>query len=148
MVIAKFFHVISVVVWVGGMFFAYMALRPTLAECLEPPQRLKVWEGVFKRFFPWVWTAVALILSSGLYMMMVMGQAAIHIMIMATLGIIMMLLFAHLYFALFSKLKRAVAAQDWATGGIVLGKIRKFIGLNLALGLIAITVAILGVYLG
>ncbi len=145
MIFAKFFHVISVVIWVGGMFFAYMVLRPTAAECLEPPQRLQVWEGVFTRFFPWVWTAVVLILLSGLYMMGQLGQPGLYVMIMATLGIIMMLLFAHLYFALYGKLKRAVAAQDWPTGGIVLGKMRQLIALNLALGLLTVTVATLGV---
>ena len=28
-------HVLSIVVWVGGMFFAYMALRPVAASVLE-----------------------------------------------------------------------------------------------------------------
>jgi uncharacterized membrane protein len=148
MFFAKFFHVISVVIWVGGMFFAYMVLRPTAAERLEPPQRLQVWEGVFTRFFPWVWTAVVLFLLSGLFMMAQLGKPGVHVMIMATLGIIMMLLFAHLYFALYGKLKRAVTAQDWPTGGIVLGKMRRLIGLNLVLGLLTVTVSTLGVYLG
>ncbi|HEY6898714.1 MAG TPA: hypothetical protein VI279_15765, partial [Rhodocyclaceae bacterium] len=58
-----FLHVASVVVWVGGMFFAYMCLRPAAVELLEPPQRLRLWLGVFDRFFRWVWLAVALILA-------------------------------------------------------------------------------------
>ncbi len=148
MIFARFFHVISVVVWVGGMFFAYMALRPVAAERLEPPQRLRLWEGVFSKFFPWVWTAVALILFTGMAMLMMAGKPAMYMMLMATTGILMMLLFAHIYFALFLKLKRAVAAEDWPVGGLVLGKIRKMVGLNLILGLVTVTIATLGPLLG
>ncbi len=63
--IALLLHVLSVVVWVGGMFFAYMALRPAAVQTLEPPQRLPLWAATFDRFFPWVWLAVTLILGSG-----------------------------------------------------------------------------------
>ena len=148
MIFAKFLHVLSVVIWVGGMFFAYMALRPVAAERLEPPQRLNLWEGVFSRFFPWVWTAITLILVSGLYMMAILGKPPVYVMLMFMLGLVMMLLFAHIFFAPFKRLKRAVAAQDWPAGGIALGQMRKSIGINLLLGLTTVTVAILGVYLG
>ena len=148
MILAKFLHVLSVVIWVGGMFFAYMALRPVAAERLEPPQRLSLWEGVFSKFFPWVWTSVVLILASGLYMMAMLGKPPVHVAIMFVLGIIMMLLFAHVFFAPFKRLKRAVAAQDWPAGGAALGQIRKLIAINLSLGILTVTVATLGVYLG
>jgi len=36
-------HILGAVIWVGGMFFAYMALRPAIVETLEPPFRLKLW---------------------------------------------------------------------------------------------------------
>ena len=147
MILAKFLHVLSVVIWVGGMFFAYMALRPVAAERLEPPQRLSLWEGVFSRFFPWVWTSVALILASGLYMMAMLGKPPIHVAVMFVLGVIMMLLFAHVYFAPFKRLKRAVAAQNWPAGGAALGQIRKLIAINLSLGIVTVTVATLGLYL-
>jgi uncharacterized membrane protein len=149
MIIAKFLHVLSVVIWVGGMFFAYMALRPVAAERLEPPQRLSLWEGVFGRFFPWVWAAVVIILGSGLHMMMSMGMPPAHyVSLMLVLGIVMMLLFAHVFFAPYKRLKRAVAAKDWPAGGAALGQIRKLIAINLTLGIVTVTVATLGVYLG
>ena len=147
MILAKFLHVLSVVIWVGGMFFAYMALRPIAAERLEPPQRLSLWEGVFSRFFPWVWASVALILGSGLYMMAAIGKPPIPVALMFVLGVIMMLLFAHVFFAPFKRLKRAVAAKDWAAGGAALGQIRKLIAINLTLGILTITVATLGNYM-
>ena len=149
MIIAKFLHILSVVIWVGGMFFAYMALRPVAAERLEPPQRLSLWEGVFGKFFPWVWTSIAVILITGVYLMINMGMPPAHyISLMLVLGMLMMLLFAHVFFAPYKRLKRAVAAKDWTAGGAALGQIRKLIAINLSLGLVTVTVATLGKYLG
>lgn len=144
--IALLLHLLGVVVWVGGMFFAYMALRPVAATVLEPPQRLSLWVGVFGKFFPWVWLSIALILGSGLYMLMALGGASapLYVIAMLVLGVVMMLIFAHVFFAAFKKLKRAVAEQAWATGGTALAQIRMLIGINLSLGLITVVVAILG----
>jgi uncharacterized membrane protein len=146
-----FLHVLGVTVWVGGMFFAYMCLRPAAAEVLEPPQRLRLWDGTFARFFPWVWAAVALILASGLYMIMLMGgfAAAPHyVHAMFGVGLAMMLIFFHVYFSPYRRLSRAVAAQDWKAGGAALGQIRRLVGVNLALSAITIATAILGRLLG
>ena len=144
MTIALFLHMISVVIWVGGMFLAYVAVRPTAVEVLEPPQRLKLWTGIFKRFFPWVWTAVLLILATGFYMMGVMSPVPIYVITMAAIGVVMSAIFMHIYFAPFGRLKRAVAAEDWKSGGAALGQIRTLVGVNLALGLITVGVAVLG----
>lgn len=143
-------HVLGVVVWVGGMFFAYMALRPVAASVLEPPQRLALWSGVFSQFFPWVWLSVALILGSGLYMLTrIGGMAAPHYALtMLALGVVMMLIFGHVFFGPTRRLKRAVAEQNWKAGGAALGQIRLLIGINLSLGLATIAVVFLGRALG
>ena len=139
-------HVLSVVVWVGGMFFAYMALRPVAAAVLEPPLRLTLWAGVFGKFFPWVWGSVVLILGSGLYMLIKLGGAAAphYALTMLGLGVAMMLIFAHVFFAPYKKLQRAVGQQDWKAGGAALAQIRKLIGINLSLGLLTIAVVFAG----
>jgi uncharacterized membrane protein len=138
-------HVLGIVVWVGGMFFAYMALRPVAASVLEPPLRLTLWAGVFGKFFPWVWLSVALILATGLHMLMKMGAATPHYALaMLALGVVMMLLFAHVFFAPYKKLKRAVSEQNWPAGGAALAQIRMLIGINLSLGLLTIAVVFLG----
>lgn len=144
--IALLLHLLGVVVWVGGMFFAYMALRPVAATVLEPPLRLGLWAGVFGKFFPWVWLSVALILGSGLYMWMALGgaDAPLYVLAMMVMGIVMMLIFAHVFFAPYKKLKRAVAEQAWPAGGAALAQIRLLIGINLGIGLLTIAVAILG----
>lgn len=139
-------HVLGVVVWVGGMFFAYMVLRPIAADVLEPPARLTLWTGVFGKFFPWVWASVALILLTGLHMLAkVGGMAAAHyVLTMLALGVLMMLIFAHVFFSPYKKLKRAVAEQNWKAGGAALAQIRMLIGINLSLGLLTIVVVFLG----
>jgi uncharacterized membrane protein len=150
MALSLFLHVLSVVVWVGGMFFAYMALRPVAASVLEPPQRLTLWAGVFDKFFPWVWVSVVVILLSGLHMLMAFGGmgAPHYALTMLVLGVVMMLIFGHVFFAPYKKLKRAVAAQDWKAGAAALGLIRQLIGINLTIGLVTIAVVFVGRALG
>ena len=137
-------HVLSVVVWVGGMFFAYMALRPVAASVLEPPQRLTLWAGVFGKFFPWVWASVATILLTGLALLMKMGGVPHYALAMLVLGVAMMLIFAHVFFSPYKKLKRAVGEQNWQAGAAALAQIRMSIGINLSLGLLTIAVVFIG----
>ena len=144
-----FLHLISVVVWVGGMFFAYVCLRPVAAAQLEPPVRLALWAGVFGRFFPWVWLAVALILASGLTMLLVHGMqgAPLFMHLMLVTGLVMIAVYAYVYLDAYARLRKGVAAADWARAGAALNQIRKLVGFNLALGIVTITIAKLGVYL-
>lgn len=141
-------HLLSAVVWVGGMFFAYMFLRPVAAVQLEPPQRLQLWVGVFKKFFPFVWLALLFLPLTG-YMMIFdiwgsMGNTPLYVHIMNGLGIVMILIYMHVYFAPFKRLKEAVIKQDWPEGGRNLNFIRKMVGINTMIGLIVIIVASAG----
>lgn len=61
-------HVLAALVWVGGMFFAWLVLRPATVAALEGPARLRLWVEVFQRFFRWVWLAVAVLAVSGVGM--------------------------------------------------------------------------------
>lgn len=144
MTIALFLHLISDVIWIGGMFLAYVAVRPTVAEVLEPPQRLRLWTGIFRRFFPWVWAAVTLILGTGFVMIGELRTVPLYVIVMTVIGVVMSAIFLHIFFAPFARLKRAVAAEDWKSGGAALGQIRILVGTNLALGLINVAVAVLG----
>ena len=151
MSIALLLHVLSVVIWVGGMFFAYMVLRPVAASQLEAPQRLTLWSGVFSQFFPWVFLAIGLILATGL-LMLINGfggirSASIDLQLMLGIGIVMMLIFFHIYFAPFQRLKRAVSAEDWSGGNRYLAQIRLLVAVNLVLGLLTVAIATGGRYL-
>src|SRR5699024_592184 len=120
MALAIALHLLAAVVWVGGMFFAYMALRPVVGSLLEPSLRLPLWAQVFGRFFPWVWAAIVVLLVTGLWMIFAgfggMANVGMHVHLMLALGIVMMLLFGHLYFGPFRRLKQAVASEAWPDG--------------------------------
>ena len=92
-------HALAAMVWVGGMFFAYMVLRPS-AGPLEPPLRLALWARAFGRFFPWVWASIAVLLVSGYAMLFLrfggFAGAGLHIHVMQVTGLLMMALFLHL----------------------------------------------------
>jgi uncharacterized membrane protein len=113
---------------------------------LEPPARLKLWAGVFARFFPWVWGAVSVILISGLLSLISIGmkQAPIHWHVMLLLGLIMSAVFVYVVIRPYGKLKAAVADQNWPAGGQALGQIRQLIATNLVLGFVTVAVASLG----
>ncbi|KEA63375.1 Phosphoribosylcarboxyaminoimidazole (NCAIR) mutase [Marinobacterium lacunae] len=134
-------HILAAIVWVGGMFLAYVCLRPLAASLFEPPQRLQLWCGLFKRFFVWVWGAVILLPLTGHWMIALLGgfkYAGTHVHIMLGTGYLMVLLFLHLYFAPFKRLKKAVETEDWPAGGKALNQIRQIVGINLALGVLTV----------
>jgi uncharacterized membrane protein len=142
-------HAIAAVVWVGGMFFAHQALRPAAAG-LEAPLRLALWSRVFERFFAWVIAAIVLLLASGYAMVFgVWGgfrSLPLYVNLMQGLGIVMVLLFLHLYFAPWRRFRGAVARADWPEGGRQLGQIRMIVTINLVLGLIVVAIGGSGPY--
>jgi uncharacterized membrane protein len=144
-------HMLAAAIWVGGMFFAYMALRPVAASLLEPPQRLPLWRDVFGKFFPWVWVSVIVLLASGYWMAFKLfgGFATfpLYVNIMHGLGILMVLLYMHVFFAPYRRMKQAITAGDLPAAGGKLAQIRTIIGINLILGLSVIAVASGGRYL-
>lgn len=149
--IALILHTLSAVVWVGGMFFALVVLRPASGP-LDPPARLELWARVLDRFFTWVIAAIVLLLASGYAMVFgVFGGfhgIGLHINLMQGLGIVMMLLFFHMYFAPWRRFRAALQRQDRATAARQLDQIRWIVTINLALGLITVAVGSSGRYWG
>jgi uncharacterized membrane protein len=70
----------------------------------------------------------------------------LYVNLMQGIGIIMMLLFLHLYFAPWRRFRTAVAREDWAQGGRQLGQIRRIVTINLILGLIVVAIGGSGRY--
>ncbi|MHC8335413.1 CopD family protein [Pseudomonas sp. LB3P25] len=138
-------HVLSALVWVGGMFFAWMVLRPAAMKALEGPARLKLWVEVFQGFFRWVWVAVVLLAISGVGMMHLQYSgfetAPRYVQVMMGLYVVMTALFIRIQALLLPALRTAVAAQDWPTGAATLGKIRQLVGINLMVGLVLVAIA-------
>jgi uncharacterized membrane protein len=140
-------HTLAAVAWVGGMFFAYMVLRPS-AGPLEPRLRLALWQRVFSRFFPWVWASIAILLATGYAMLFLhfggFKGAGLHIHVMQSTGIVMMLLFLHLFFAPWRRFSRAVEAGQFDSAAQSLNQMRRIVAINLVLGLITIAAGVSG----
>jgi len=138
-------HVLAALIWVGGMFFAWMVLRPAAGVALEGPARLKLWVQVFPRFFLWVWAAVVVLPITGVGMIHLQFAgfelAPRYVQVMMGLYVVMVALFIRIQALQLPELRRAVAAEQWPEGAAVLGRIRRLVGINLIVGLVLVAVA-------
>ena len=148
----KTLHLLSIVVWIGGMVFTHFFLRPAVAQ-LEAPLRLRLMHDVLGRFFQAVLVASLLTLASGVWML---GRVAKQVVqsggnfemplawtIMAVLGVVMVAIFMHIRFALYKRFSRAVAVSEWAAAGATLAQIRTWVSVNLGLGVLVVLVALM-----
>jgi len=137
--IAIALHLVAAVVWVGGMFFAYVVLRPS-STVLEPPQRLPLWAGVFKKFFPWVWMAVIILFITGYWLIFSwfsgFASSPIYVHVMHLLGLVMAALFIYLYYIPYPVFKKEVASENWPDAAKAMDRIRQLVLINLVLGLV------------
>lgn len=147
--IAVALHVLAAVVWVGGMFFAYLALRPALTEH-SVLARAHLWAAVFRRFFPWVWVCIGVLLVTGFFMIFMAFGDFRHtpwfVNAMMALGILMMLLYAHVFFVSYRRLRHSVEVNAEPEAGKAMNQIRLVILINLILGLIVVFIAMSGAF--
>lgn len=148
----KTVHVLSIIVWIGGIFFAHFFLRPAVAQ-LDPAVRLRLMHDVLGRFFQAVLAASLLTLASGVWLL---GRVARQVVqsggsfemplawtIMAVLGVVMVAIFMHVRFVLYKKLGRGVAASEWAAAGAAMAQIRKWVSINLGLGILVLLLTLM-----
>lgn len=149
----KALHLLSVIVWIGGMVFVQFFLRPAVGA-LAPPQRVSLMHAVLGRFFKAVLMAAVLILVSGVWMIARIARQAMSSglafsmpaewMAMALLGLLMMGILGYVRFVLYRRLTRAVAEADWPAGGAALASIRVWVMVNLLLGVVIVLLVLLG----
>ena len=136
-------HVLCAVIWVGGMFFAYVVLRPSLSV-LEPIQRIALHTQIFRRFFLVVWHVMPLILLSGFAALFGLfggpATAPWNISVMMLLGLIMSAVFLLIVFGPYARFRRTT---DRTTIVASMDRIRKLIAVNLVLGIVTVVVALL-----
>ena len=148
----KTLHLLSIIVWIGGMVFVHFFLRPVVAK-LEPAVRLRLMHDVLGRFFQAVLAASLLTLVTGVWML---GRVAKQVVqsggifemplawtLMAVIGVAMVAVFMHIRFVLYKRLSRAVGASDWVAGGAALEQTRNWIAVNLVLGVLVLLVTLL-----
>lgn len=131
-------HQFATIVWVGGMFFAHMALRPALADVIRGPERAVLMLAVFQRFFPWVWVSIVLLWASGgwYFAFVLQRQAAMHVHLMMGVALLMTLIFIYIFVVPYRQMKIAVDQENWAWAGAKVALIRGLVLVNLGLGLI------------
>ena len=144
--IALWLHLLGIVIWVGGMFFAHVALRPAVGA-LPPPVRLPLLTGTLTAFFRWVAAAIITIVVTGFLMIFGVGGfgavgASVHVM--TALGLVMASIFGYIVAVPFPRVRMAVASTDWPAAGAAMTQVRRLVGVNLVLGLVTFTVAVLG----
>lgn len=134
-------HLLCAVLWVGGMFFAYVVLRPSM-RAIEAPQRMLLHTQVFRKFFLVIWHAMPLILITGFVMLFVLGSglqgAPWQIHAMLGLGLLMAAIFLAIVFGPYRQFRRTTDRNRMARS---LDSIRRMIGVNLILGLITVIIA-------
>jgi len=148
----KTIHVLSIVLWIGGMAFAHFFLRPAVAQ-LEASVRLRLMHDVLGRFFQAVLVVSLLTLVSGVWML---GRVAKQVVqsggsfemplawtIMAVLGVVMVAIFMHIRFVLFKRLGQAVAASEWSVGAAAMAQIRRWVAFNLGTGVLVLFVSLM-----
>lgn len=146
----KVIHVLSVVVWVGGMFFTLFFLRPA-AAALELPERVRLMHEVLRKFFKAVLFLSLLALLTGVVMLLMhdagpsptAARMPWSWTVMTVVGTAMVAIFGHIRFVLFRRLSEALALQAWTSAGAALASIRSWVRANLALGL-AILIVVVG----
>ena len=142
-------HLLGAVLWVGGMAFALIALRPALLA-IDPPQRIALMARVHKRFFMVVWHAMPIVILTGYGLLFGVfgGFAGVRwpIHLMHLLGLIMAGVFLLIWFVPFRRMRAAVAAGDNQAAAAANDSIRKLVALNLVLGLVTVALGAVGRY--
>lgn len=137
--LALLLHLSAAIIWLGGMVFAHFCLRPSVAM-LEPPQRLSLMAATLTCFFAIVIPAIVVLLATGGYLFSARAglAAPIGVHLMVGIGIAMCLIFGHLYFGPFRRMKAAVASSTWPIAAAQLGMVRTLVLTNLVLGFAAV----------
>ena len=145
----KVIHLLAAVLWIGGVFYAYAILRPSVGY-LSGPDRVTLWDRVFTRFFRWVWVLIAALLISGYGMLFTAFggfASAGYLHAMQLFGWLTIIAFAVLAFGPYRRLHAAVAAEDWPRAGEMIPRIRRLVHIILWLGVVSIVVGGGGAYL-
>ena len=138
-------HLLAVIVWIGGMFFAHVCLRPVAAAQLPPPQRLPLLAAVLGRFFVVVGWALVLLWGSGIMRFAQVGAAVpVSWMVMAGIAAVMTVILALIVFRFHHPMAAAVAVSDWPKAGAAMNAIRQLVLTNLLLGVLTVVIAVLG----
>lgn len=133
-------HQLAAALWVGGMFFSLFALRPAMKGMSDPGARVRLTIAVYRRFFPWVWIAIAILWISGLWLGVVgqpKGAIGLHVHLMTAIALVMTLIFAWLFaFPYRAMIRIATGYENWGWAASKITTVRRLMSVNLVLGAI------------
>ena len=115
---------------------------------LEAQSRARLMGQVWQRFFLLVLISIVALFTTGTNLYTTtfraakaaagVGSVPLGWNLMLGIGIVMILIFGHIYFAGFRKFKRAVAAAEWSLAAKAAGQIHLMTVINFVLGWLAI----------
>lgn len=141
-------HALASVVWVGGLFFLVAILRPA-ASRLPLADRLSLLSTAMGRFFLCVWIAIIVLLFTGntmIFLLGGMGAVPVYIHLMQALGWVMFLLFGHMFFSPWRRVRVALGAGTLADASRAMNQLRILASVNLVIGLLVVVIASGGGY--
>ena len=148
--LAQGLHAVAATLWIGGIFFAFMALRPAAQEVLQPRERLHLWRVAYGKFFRLVWLLITILIATGYYQLFFrfagFANSQPYLHLMHTIGLIMVVAFCYLYFSLYGKLCRLIDTEDISAASDTLKKMRPVMATNLFLGIVITAVGVCGPY--
>ncbi len=124
-------HLFFAIVWIGGMIYSLLFLKPSLKEITQEEQRNKFLKQVFSRFFLAVWLSILVLFLTGMslwhgYRKDFSDNSLFHIKLF--LFGLMVIIFSYIYFFLFRRGK--------------LSNIPNLIGINLLLSILILLIII------
>ena len=140
-------HLLAATLWVGGMAVMHLAVRPAAVQALEVPQRLAFLCAALGRFFAWVVGAVLVLPATGLLMMAGTGGmrgAHWRMHAMLAIGLVMIAIFARIRLLDYPRLQEAVAAGQWPAAGAAMASVRRWVSVNLLLGIAVFVIVLVG----
>jgi len=152
--ILKTAHVLSIIVWIGGMVYTRFFLGPAAAS-LEAGVRARLMQETLGRFFRVVTPVSAVALVSGMWMIGRVAKGAIisgspfsmplEWAVMAGLGFLMVGIYLLIRYVLYARLVLEVQAADWNSAGKSLATIRNWVSANMVIGLTIVVVVGVGI---
>jgi uncharacterized membrane protein len=127
-------HLLCVVLWVGGMAFLLLTLRPSVSV-IDPTARLALQGAVFRRFFRSIWQVMPMAIVSGLLLLILSySHHALPwpVMVMQTGGVLMAAIFIGMVLVPNKRFQAKLAAGAATAEDIV--PIRRLIWLSLGIG--------------
>lgn len=146
--LVKLLHLVAGVIWLGGMTFMLLALRPAVMAQMEPQPRARLMASIWGRFFPVVLGSILVLFFTGMNLYTTAfraiktatgaGSVPLGWNLMVIAGLVMMLVFGHIFFAGFRKFKRALVQNDWPIVAATSTQIHRLMIVNFVLGWFAI----------